>query len=69
MSKETNSYAGGFSLPTVNKIDFANVFGNFDSLLANNPAVFCTVFGILGLYVLCAIWARRSDKKDVEGVR
>ena len=68
MSKETNSYAGGFSMPKVNTIDFNKVFGNFSTLLAGNPAVFSTMFCILFVYLVLAVWARRADKKDVEKV-
>ena len=68
MSKVSNTYGGGFSMPKVNTIDFSNVFGNFASLLAGNPAVFSVVFGLIAIYVLAAIWARRSDRKDIEKV-
>ena len=69
MTKETTSFGGGFSMPKVNTIDFKKVFSNFSSLLAANPAVFSTMFVILGLYMLIAVWARRADRKDIEKVR
>ena len=55
-------------MPKVNTIDFKKVFSNFASLLSANPAVFSTMFLILGLYLLLVVWARRADRKDVEKV-
>lgn len=47
-----------------NTIDFSTVFGKFKSL-SENAAVFATVISILGVYVLCAIYVRYKDKKDL----
>ena len=68
-NQETNTYGGGFQMPKVNKIDFKRVFSNFSTLLAANPGVFSTMFAILGVYFLAAVWARRADRKDIEKVQ
>ena len=62
-------FSSGFTVPTINPIDFKRIFANFSELLGKNPAVFVTVFLSLGLYIILAVWARRADRKDVEKVR
>ena len=63
-----NTYSGGITIPKVNPINFNKVFSNFAELLRGNPTVFATLFSILFVYILLAIWVRRKDKKDVEKV-
>ena len=68
MTPEINTYSGGFKAPTVNPINFDNIFENFSELLASAPTVFSTLCCILLVYVLLGIWTRRADKKDIEKV-
>ena len=68
VTPDVNTYSGGFKSPTVNAINFENIFKKFSELLASAPAVFSTVISILVVYVLLGIWVRRMDKSDVEKV-
>ena len=69
LTANAKSFGGGLTIPTINPIDFRNIFTNFLSLLQANPTVFATIITILAVYFLLAVWARRSDKADVERVR
>ncbi len=61
------TFGGDFYVPP-NTIDFKTVFLKFKKL-HENAAVFSTVFVIFGLYLIAAIWARRTDKQDLVKVR
>jgi len=50
-----------------NTIDFNTVF-TAEKFLESMP-VFCTVAGMIGIYILLIIWARHMDKKDIARVR
>ena len=63
------TFAGGFSSPGINPINFNNIFSNFASLLAGNPTVFAVIFVLLGIYVALGLLTRHFDKKDIERVR
>ena len=69
LTANAKSVGGGLTVPTINPIDFRNIFTNFLSLLQANPTVFATIITILAVYFLLAVWARRSDKADIERVR
>ncbi len=68
LTRNANAFGGGITVPTVNPIDFSNIFKNFLSLLNANPTVFATIISILAVYFLLAVWARRRDRADVERV-
>ena len=68
MSGSVKTYASGFTMPKINTIHFKQIFTNFSSLVAANPAVLATVFSILLIYVLLLMWARHVDKKDIKKV-
>ncbi|CAF0819785.1 unnamed protein product, partial [Didymodactylos carnosus] len=57
------TFGSDFYVPP-NTINFKTVWANFKKL-HENAAVFVTVIGILGLYIIAAIWARKKDKKDI----
>ena len=68
LTPTTNVFSSGVSVPSVNTIDFNNVFSNFFSLLAGNPTTFSVILGTLAIYLfLCAV-LRRFDKRDIERV-
>ena len=54
--------AGLFVAP--NTIDFSTVFQNLDQKLLDNIAVVATVLGLIILYIILLIIARRFDKRD-----
>ncbi|XP_046352109.2 polycystic kidney disease protein 1-like 2 [Haliotis rufescens] len=56
------AFATTFYVPP-NTIDFSLVFTKFD---ASNAAVYGLIIGIISVYILGLIWARRQDRKDVE---
>ncbi|XP_038048999.1 polycystin-1-like [Patiria miniata] len=58
-----SSFASSFFVPP-NTIDFSTVFSKFLNL-GDNAAVFATVLGFLGLYLLLLVWLRRKDKQDI----
>ena len=60
------SFGGDVYVPP-NTIDFDTVF-TAEKFLESMP-VFCTVAGMIGIYVLIIVWARHMDKKDVARVR
>jgi len=68
LSKEVSSYATGFSMPTVNTIDFKDIYAHFWQNLATNPTVYCTVLAIIAVYLLLIVWARRMDRRDLDRV-
>lgn len=56
---------GGDFLVAPNPIDFDKVFAEFGNLAeSGNFVVLATVCGILGLYVIGLVFARREDKRD-----
>ncbi|PVD28963.1 hypothetical protein C0Q70_11559 [Pomacea canaliculata] len=56
------AFASAFMVPP-NTIDFKLVFSKFDP---NNASVYGTLIGLLLVWVLGVVWARRQDKKDKE---
>ena len=54
------SFASSFFVAP-NTIDFSTVFLKFD---ASNASVYGTLIGLLLLWVLALVWARRKDNKD-----
>ena len=68
MTKTLHTYAGGFKVPKVNTIDFRHVLINFQGLISAKPSTFATVLCLLAIWVLLSVWARRTDRKDVEKV-
>ena len=65
MTLHMKTYSGGFKAPSVNPINFDNIFENFTELLASAPTVFSTIISILFVYILVGIWARRADRLDI----
>ncbi|XP_071106159.1 polycystin family receptor for egg jelly-like [Haliotis cracherodii] len=59
------AFASGVFTPP-NSINFNTVFNNLGAKLLDNNAVLITLCVIFFLYIVCAIWARRKDKRDVE---
>ncbi|KAJ8317993.1 hypothetical protein KUTeg_003084 [Tegillarca granosa] len=57
----STTFATTFYVPP-NTIDFSKVFSKFD---ASNASVYGTVIALIVLYIVCLIWARRQDKKDI----
>lgn len=60
------SFGGDLVVPP-NTIDFSTVF-SLENFLEAMP-VFGTVGGVLVIYVIVCIWARRADKHDLIKVR
>ena len=59
--------AGGLVIPP-NLIDFRTVFSNLGQRFLDSPVVLSVIVGIILLYVLILLWARRQDKKDQDMV-
>ncbi|XP_067671591.1 polycystin-1-like [Haliotis asinina] len=59
------AFASGVFTPP-NSINFNTVFNNLGTKLLDNNAVLITLCVIFFLYIVCVIWARRKDKRDVE---
>jgi polycystin 1L2 len=57
------TFGSDFYVPP-NTIDFSNVWAKFKNL-SDNAAVFATIISLIGLYIIIAIWARYTDKKDL----
>uniref|UniRef100_A0A1I8GMZ4 PLAT domain-containing protein n=2 Tax=Macrostomum lignano TaxID=282301 RepID=A0A1I8GMZ4_9PLAT len=57
------SFAGGW-VESPNTIDWNYVFSNFD--FTKNPTLFVTEIVIAVIFIAVFVWARRSDKKDLE---
>ncbi|XP_071797300.1 polycystin-1-like [Asterias amurensis] len=56
-----SSFAASFFVPP-NSIDFSTVFTKD---LGDNAAVFSTVLGSFGLYLILLVWLRRKDRQDI----
>ncbi|CAF5220758.1 unnamed protein product, partial [Rotaria magnacalcarata] len=63
LCRHLTTFGGDFYVPP-NTIDFSTVFLKFKKL-HENAAVFSTVMVILGLYIIAAVWTRRTDKQDL----
>lgn len=68
MCTHLSSFGGDFFVAP-NPIDFDKVFLEFTRLAdTGNIVVLTTVFLILGVYIVAAVFARREDNKDQEKV-